>query len=125
MSIDYTSPAELEKMKSHIRKASAFQFNAPVETDVNGDQHYPGPAGEELRDLKAYVKAYNKANRHNPDEPFRYRVGLQGRLGPKSPHAHHYKGLQNRRIKLKHSAYVGVYIWSTLKDGYEWPHRFM
>ena len=113
MEIDYTSRQQrLAMAQAH---AQSFQFNAPVTVDGNSDILYQGPVGEELRDLKSWVKAYNKANRHNPQETQTYRVGLQGRLGPKSEFAHLYKGMQNRRIKLKHSSYVGVYIWGTTK----------
>ena len=86
---------------------SGHNFNANVVCDINGDISYPGSAGEDIRILKAQVKEYNQNRTSGP----KIRVGLQGRLGPKSEFAHLYKGIQNRRIKLKHSAYVGVYIW--------------
>ena len=97
-------------LKDVVDMTRSFQFNAAVTCDSNGDIHYPGDSGEEIRALKKLIKKYNKSVKGTGKQ--QYRVGLQGRLGYDSPHAHHYKGRSYRRIKLKHSAYVGVYIWA-------------
>lgn len=98
---------EMADWKNH----KSFLFNVNLVQTEDGDVLLEGDAGEEVRLARKIVSAHNKAVREGLIEDRLYRIGLQGRLGPDNKFKDLYKGTNNRRIKLIHAAYAGVYLW--------------
>lgn len=98
---------EMADWKNH----RSFLFNVNLVQTEDGDVLLEGDAGEEVRLARKIVADHNKAVKEGKIEDSEYRIGLQGRLGPDNPHKDLYKGQYNTRIKLKHAAYAGVYLW--------------
>lgn len=98
---------EIADWKNH----RSFLFNVNLVQTEDGDVLLDGDAGEEVRLARKIVAAHNKDVREGKIEDKQYRIGLQGRLGPDNPHKDLYKNQYSTRIKLKHAAYAGVYLW--------------
>lgn len=89
--------------------SNAYLFNVNIVHTIDGDILLEGDAGEEVRIMRRIVSAHN---RQAGTTDTKYRIALQGRLGPGNPNAYLYANRSNTRIKLKHAGYAGVYIWT-------------